>query len=64
MQHERVVQLKRLGKMYSEIVPELLERVESLEHLSNQHDILVNTLGDIMEELKKQERLNGNSDET
>ncbi len=34
----------------------LLEsRVESLEHYSNQQSILVDTLGNIMEELKKQE---------
>jgi len=30
-------------------------RVESLEHYSNQQSILVDTLGSIMEELKKQE---------
>ena len=30
-------------------------RVESLEHYSNQSSILVDTLGDVMEELKKQE---------
>ncbi len=50
-----IVQLKCLGKMYSETVQELLARVESLEHLNNQHHILLTTLGDIMEELKKQE---------
>ncbi len=34
----------------------LLEgRVSSLEHLANQQSILVDTLGDIMEELKKLE---------
>ncbi len=43
----------------------LLEsRVESLEHFSNQQSILVDTLGDIMEELKKQEHSVGNSLET
>ncbi len=47
--------LKHLGKMFFETVPELSERVASLEHLSNQHDILLNTLGDIMEELKRLE---------
>ncbi len=31
-------------------------RVEQLEHYSNQQTILVDTLGDIMEELKRQER--------
>jgi len=30
-------------------------QVESLEHLANQQSILVDTLGDIMEALKKQE---------
>ncbi len=30
-------------------------RVESLEHWSNQQSILLDTLGSIMEELKKQE---------
>ncbi len=35
---------------------DLLEsRVESLEHFSNQQSILVDTLGNIMEELKKLE---------
>ncbi len=33
----------------------LVERVASLEHFSNQSSILVDTLGKIMEELKKQE---------
>ncbi len=33
--------LKLHGKMFLEFVQELLERVESLEHLSNQHDILL-----------------------
>ena len=31
------------------------QRLESLEHLANQQSILVDTLGNIMEELKKQE---------
>ncbi len=56
MPRELETQLRRLGKTYFVTVLELLERVESLEHLSNQHHILVTTLGDIMEELKKQER--------
>ncbi len=34
---------------------DLLERVDSLEHYSNQVSILLDTLGNIMEELKKQE---------
>ena len=34
---------------------QLEKRVESLEHYSNQSSILVDTLGDIMEELKKPE---------
>jgi len=33
----------------------LVSRVELLEAYSNQQSILVDTLGDIMEELKKQE---------
>ncbi len=39
-----------------ERVSDLLERVDSLEHYSNQQSILVDTLGAIMAELKKQER--------
>jgi len=38
-----------------EIINRLESRVESLEHYSNQSSILVDTLGDIMEELKKSE---------
>ncbi len=34
-------QLRLLGKMCFERDQELLEKVESLEHLSNQHDILL-----------------------
>jgi len=37
-------------------IRDLERRVESLEHFSNQESILVDTLGNIMEELKKQER--------
>ncbi len=37
-------------------IQSLERKVESLEHLANQQSILVDTLGDIMEELKKQER--------
>jgi len=36
-------------------ISQLVSRVESLEHLANQQSILVDTLGSIMEELKKQE---------
>ncbi len=32
------------GKMYTGLVQQLLERLESLEHLSNQHDILLTGL--------------------
>jgi len=39
----------------AETIRLLESRVESLEHYSNQQSILVDTLGDIMEELKKQE---------
>jgi len=38
-----------------ESMHQLEARVLSLEHYSNQQSILVDTLGDIMEELKKQE---------
>ncbi len=44
------------GKMYTRNDPDLSERVELLEHWSNQANILLTTLGDIMEELKNQER--------
>ncbi len=36
-------------------IDRLVVQVESLEHFSNQQNILVDTLGDIMEELKKSE---------
>ncbi len=49
--------LRYLGKTYSEIVQDTSERLESLEHLANQQSILVDTLGDIMEELRKQEHM-------
>ncbi len=38
-----------------EALTRLEKRVSSLEHYSNQSSILVDTLGDVMEELKKQE---------
>jgi len=53
---KKEVQLRLRGRILTDHVPDILARLESLEHLSNQHDILVRTLGDIMEELKKQER--------
>ncbi len=37
-------------------IQDMERRVELLEHFSNQQSILVDTLGSIMEELKKQER--------
>ena len=37
-------------------ISQLESRVESLEHFSNQQSLLLDTLGNIMEELKKQER--------
>jgi len=40
----------------AEVLTDLSRRVESLEHFINQQTILVDTLNDIMEELKKQER--------
>ncbi len=45
------IQICQLAK----VVGDLLERVESLEHYSNQSSILVDTLGDIMEEMKRLE---------
>jgi len=36
-------------------ISQLESRVEQLEHFSNQQSILQDTLGDIMEELRKQE---------
>jgi len=38
---------------------QLEEKVAGLEHFSNQQSILVDTLGSIMEELKRQERSSG-----
>ncbi len=45
------------GRMYTKVVLEHEARLESLEHLMNQYVILVDTLGDIMVELKKLEPL-------
>ncbi len=42
--------LKLLGRMFSEHARDTLERLESLEHLSNQHDLLLDTLLKNMEE--------------
>lgn len=39
----------------AEAISLLEKQVVSLEHYSNQESILVDTLGDIMEELRKQE---------
>ncbi len=39
----------------AKVLDQLEKQVLSLEHYSNQSSILVDTLGDIMEELKKQE---------
>jgi len=46
-----------INQIYSMVrdLSQLESRVESLESFSNQQSILVDTLGDIMEELKKQE---------
>ncbi len=52
------------GRMCSEISLALLARLESLEQLSNQHDILLTTLGDIMEVLRNQEPSSGSIEET
>ncbi len=48
-------QLKCLGRILTNQNLVLLERVESLEHLSNQHNILLTTLGDIMKEIENLE---------
>ncbi len=37
---------KHRGRMYSELDQAILARLESLEHLSNQHDILLTALLD------------------
>ncbi len=55
MNQDEIAQLRLHGRTFLEIVQELLARVELLEHFSNQQSILVDTLGEIMEELKKQE---------
>ncbi len=56
MSHEisQAVITRRIYYM-AETLSQLVRRVESLEHFSNQQSILVDTLGSIMEELKKQE---------
>ncbi len=41
--------LRLHGRTYSKLGQELLVRVESLEHLSNQHDILLNAVLDMLE---------------
>ncbi len=41
---KEILQLKLLGKMFSEHALAMLERVESLEHWSNQQDILLTGL--------------------
>ncbi len=48
---------KSINQIWSmaETLDLLVKRVESLESFSNQQSILVDTLGNIMEELKKQE---------
>jgi len=43
------------NQTYLQKIQALEARVESLEHYSNQSSILVDTLGNIMEEMKKQE---------
>ena len=44
-------------------IQSLESKVEYMEHLHNQQSILVNTLGDIMAELKKQEHFHGTTRE-
>ncbi len=54
-------EIDRIERMYQTLamvrtsLDQLELRVEQLEHYSNQQSILVDTLGDIMEELKRQE---------
>jgi len=57
MSHNRN-QVSIINQIYSMVrnISQLESRVASLEHYSNQQSILVDTLGSIMEELKKQER--------
>ncbi len=52
----RIERMYQILAMVRTSLDQLELRVESLEHFSNQSSILVNTLGDIMEELKKPER--------
>ncbi len=42
--------LKLPGRMYFVTDPAIWERLESLEHLSNQHDLLITSLLDVMVE--------------
>ncbi len=53
MPHPRRIDIG--AQTFTERILHLEQRVESLEHFSNQQSILVDTLGKIMEELKKQE---------
>jgi len=64
MQPELRHQLKLLGRMSTELNLELLERVESLEHLSNQHDILLIGLMNTITRSYGRSTSTGNSEET
>jgi len=55
---EILAQVRRIDtgcQIFTRKIRDLELRVESLEHYSNQQSILVDTLGSIMEELRKQE---------
>ncbi len=57
MSHEISLQdiIHRISYMVDDLA-QLESRVVSLEHFSNQQSILVDTLGNIMAELRRQER--------
>jgi len=51
-----ISRIERTVLTYTAKILAMEQRLESLEHFNNQQSILVDTLGNIMEELKKQER--------
>jgi len=60
---EVISQLRYLGKIHTRNVQELSVKVESLEHLSNQHDILLMSLLSGMSPKDVFKRLSGSIDE-
>ncbi len=43
---------KRHGRMFTELLKDIEERLELVEHSLNQQSILLDTLGDIMKEIE------------